>query len=201
MYAVHARSSQVLIHRSASPRRGGGYWGSSGSCSACASRASRACEECLKNGPSNSPTTRERTNQAARPIATHHHAFSPASPPGGRHTKAGHLLSVYGHIARRICHAVNRRGPCRGKATRPDSSATPCPPLADPGIFPACFQRLSSGWSASSLIVKRLSWRGAEGTMRRRPDPALCQNGTRHRRSAQPRRCWPAVRASRGRSG
>ena len=79
-------------------RGGGGYWGSSRSCSACASRASRACEECLKNGPSNSPTTRERTNQAARPIATHHHAFSPASPRVDGTPKAGRLLSAYGTL-------------------------------------------------------------------------------------------------------
>ena len=78
-------------------RGGGGYWGSSRSCSACASRASRACEECLKNGPSNSPTTRERTNQAARPIATHHHAFSSASPRWTAHQMPGAYCPLMPH--------------------------------------------------------------------------------------------------------
>ena len=63
------------------PSRGRPSWGAVApgySLPACPPRASRASEHDRRTGPSHSPTASETPHQAARPIATHHHAFMSA---------------------------------------------------------------------------------------------------------------------------
>jgi hypothetical protein len=81
----------------------------------CAPRASRACEERMRPGPSSRPTASATPNQATRPIATYHHTFISAFPPGGRHVTCPALTVRLWPIARRLCRPVKAEalGPLR----------------------------------------------------------------------------------------